>query len=87
VIEISCHGSTYIVQRILQVLLNHGARLADAGRVYDAGISLHGRIDLAQAEAVADLIASESAMQHSIALDQMRGGFSTQLKGVAGRVD
>jgi tRNA modification GTPase len=81
VIEISCHGSTYIVQRILQVLLNHGARLADAGE-FTMRAFLHGRIDLAQAEAVADLIASESAIQHSIALDQMRGGFSTQLKAL-----
>jgi len=81
VIEISCHGSTYIVQRILQVLLNHGARLAEAGE-FTMRAFLHGRIDLAQAEAVADLIASESAMQHSIALDQMRGGFSNQLKAL-----
>jgi len=81
VIEISCHGSTYIVQRILQALLNHGARLAEAGE-FTMRAFLHGRIDLAQAEAVADLIASESAMQHSIALDQMRGGFSNQLKAL-----
>jgi len=81
VIEITCHGSTYIVQRVLQALLNQGARLADAGE-FTMRAFLHGRIDLAQAEAVADLIASESAMQHSIALDQMRGGFSNQLKAL-----
>ena len=77
-IEISCHGSTYIQQRILQLLINSGARLAAPGEFTQRAF-LNGKMDLSQAEAVADLIASSSAAAHKMALSQMRGGFSDEL--------
>ena len=77
-IEISCHGSTYIQQRILQLLINSGARLAAPGEFTQRAF-LNGKMDLSQAEAVADLIASSSATAHKMALSQMRGGFSDEL--------
>lgn len=79
VIEISCHGSMFIVQRIIQVLLDHGARHAKAGE-FTLRAFMNGRMDLAQAEAVADLISSDSESAHRAALNQMRGGFSSELK-------
>ncbi|MEL6539537.1 MAG: tRNA uridine-5-carboxymethylaminomethyl(34) synthesis GTPase MnmE [Bacteroidota bacterium] len=78
-VEISCHGSTYIVQQLVQLLVRRGARLAKPGEFTQRAF-LHGRFDLAQAEAVADLIAADSSLAHRTALHQMRGGFSAQLK-------
>ncbi len=78
-VEISCHGSHYIEQQILSLLLRKGCRLALAGEFTQRAF-LHGRIDLSQAEAVADLIAAENKASHDIALSQMRGGFSSLLK-------
>jgi len=78
VVEISCHGSTYIQQEILQLFLKHGARHADAGE-FTLRAFLNGKMDLSQAEAVADLIASDSQASHDIALQQMRGGFSSEI--------
>jgi tRNA modification GTPase len=77
-VEISCHGSLYIQQHILQILISCGARLANPGE-FTMRAYLNGRMDLSQAEAVADLIASESAAAHKIAMDQMRGGFSKEI--------
>ncbi|MDR3132455.1 MAG: tRNA uridine-5-carboxymethylaminomethyl(34) synthesis GTPase MnmE [Prevotellaceae bacterium] len=78
-VEISCHGSVYIQQRIVWLLLSKGARMAAAGEFTQRAF-LNGKIDLAQAEAVADLIASESAAAHRVALQQLRGGFSEELR-------
>ncbi len=77
-VEISCHGSIYIQQGILQLLLEKGARLAGAGEFTQRAF-LNGKMDLSQAESVADLIASTSAATHRLALNQMRGGFSNKL--------
>lgn len=79
VVEISCHGSDYIVQQIVQLLLKRGARLANAGE-FTKRAFLNGQFDLAQAEAVADLISSDSALSHEVAMKQMRGGFSQEIK-------
>lgn len=79
VVEISCHGSDFIVQQIMQLLLKKGARLANAGE-FTKRAFLNGQFDLAQAEAVADLIASDSALSHEVAMKQMRGGFSQEIK-------
>ena len=78
VIEINCHGSVYIQQKILSILLKHGAHLAKAGEFTQRAF-LNGKMDLSQAEAVADLISSSSAAAHRLALNQMRGGFSSEL--------
>lgn len=77
--EISCHGSVYIQQEIIQLLLRNGCRTADAGE-FTLRAFLNGKLDLAQAEAVADLIASDSEASHQIAMQQMRGGFSNELQ-------
>ncbi len=77
-IEISCHGSTHIVKEILNVAVKKGARLAYPGEFTQRAF-LNGRIDLAQAEAVGDLIAAENKASHDIALNQMRGGISSEL--------
>ncbi len=79
VIEISCHGSQFILQQVINALLSSGARLAKAGEFTQRAF-LNGRFDLAQAEAVADLISSENEAAHSAAMNQMRGGFSEQIK-------
>lgn len=79
VVEISCHGSIYIQQQLLQLLVSHGARLAQAGE-FTLRAFLNGKFDLSQAEAVADLIASGSGASHQMAMHQMRGGFSAQIK-------
>lgn len=76
--EISCHGSTYIVRRILTLLTANGCRLAAPGE-YTQRAFLNGKMDLSQAEAVADLIASTNRATHQLALSQMRGGFSSEL--------
>ncbi len=78
VVEISCHGSVYIQQEILQLFLKHGARHAEAGE-FTLRAFLNGKMDLSQAEAVADVIASDSLASHSIAMQQMRGGFSNEI--------
>lgn len=78
-VEISCHGSPFIQQQILEVLIKNGARMAEPGEFTQRAF-LNGRIDLSQAEAVADLIAAENKASHRIALNQMRGGISTELK-------
>ena len=78
VAEISCHGSVYIQQRILQLLLDNGCTLAKPGEFTQRAF-LNGKMDLSQAEAVADLIASGSAASHRMAMTQMRGGFSAEL--------
>ena len=78
VVEISCHGSPYIQQEILQLFLQHGCRMADAGE-FTLRAFLNGKLDLSQAEAVADLIASENKASHQIAMQQMRGGFSSEI--------
>jgi len=77
-IEISCHGSVYIQQKILQLLIAHGARLAKHGE-YTLRAFLNKKMDLSQAEGIADLIASNSDSSHKLALQQMRGGFSNQI--------
>ncbi|NBB27225.1 tRNA uridine-5-carboxymethylaminomethyl(34) synthesis GTPase MnmE [Cellulophaga sp. BC115SP] len=77
-IEISCHGSDYIIQKILKLLLKNGARLANPGEFTQRAF-LNGQLDLAQAEAVADLIASDSEASHQTAINQIRGGFSKQI--------
>jgi tRNA modification GTPase len=84
-VEISCHGSIYIQQKILQTLFLKGARMAEAGE-FTRRAFLNGKLDLAQAEAVADLIASESAAAHRIALQQLRGGFSEELRQLRNRL-
>lgn len=77
-VEIACHGSSYIQQRLLQLLIKCGARLATPGEFTQRAF-LNGKMDLSQAEAVADLIASASAAAHKMALNQMKGGFSSEL--------
>ena len=77
-IEISCHGSDFIIQKILKLILREGARLAQAGEFTQRAF-LNGQLDLAQAEAVADLIASDSEASHQTAINQIRGGFSKQI--------
>jgi len=77
-IEISCHGSTYIQQQIIQLLLRKGCRMADAGE-FTLRAFLNGKLDLSQAEAVADLISSDNEASHQIAMQQMRGGFSNEI--------
>jgi tRNA modification GTPase len=79
VVEVSCHGSPYILQQVLQLFLEKGARLAQPGE-FTLRAFLNGRMDLSQAEAVADLIASDSAAAHQIAMQQMRGGFSHEIQ-------
>jgi tRNA modification GTPase len=79
VIEISCHGSTFIQQQIIQLLLRKGCRMAQAGE-FTLRAFLNGKLDLSQAEAVADLISSDNEASHQIAMQQMRGGFSSEIK-------
>ena len=78
-VEISSHGSRYIVERILALIINHGARMAEAGE-FTRRAFLAGRMDLSQAEAVADIIASDSHASHAIATTQMRGAYSAELQ-------
>jgi len=79
IVEISCHGSLYIQQQVLQLLIKNGARLANPGE-FTLRAFLNGKLDLSQAEAVADLISSNSATSHQVAMHQMRGGFSSKIK-------
>lgn len=78
-VEISCHGSQFIQQQIIQLLISRGARMANQGE-FTLRAFLNGKLDLSQAEAVADLISSNSASSHQIAIQQMRGGFSSKIK-------
>ncbi|MCL4160452.1 UNVERIFIED_CONTAM: hypothetical protein GTU68_030346, partial [Idotea baltica] len=78
VIEISCHGSIFIQQEIIQLFLRNGCRMANAGE-FTLRAFLNGKLDLSQAEAVADLIASDNEASHQIAMQQMRGGFSSEI--------
>lgn len=78
-VEISCHGSIYIQQEIIQLFLQKGCRMADAGE-FTLRAFLNGKLDLSQAEAVADLIASDSEASHQVAMQQMRGGFSNEIQ-------
>ncbi len=78
IVEISCHGATYIQQKILELLIRNGARMALPGEFTQRAF-LNGKMDLSQAEAVADLIASQSEAARKVALQQMRGGFSNKL--------
>ena len=78
-VEISCHGSTFIQQQIIQLLLRRGCRIANAGE-FTLRSFLNGKMDLSQAEAVADLISSDNEASHQIAMQQMRGGFSNEIK-------
>lgn len=77
-VEISCHGSSYIQQEIIQLLLRSGCRAAQAGE-FTLRSFINGKMDLSQAEAVADLIASDNEAAHQIAMQQMRGGFSNEI--------
>ncbi len=77
-IEVSCHGSTFIQQQIIQLCLRHGAKMAQPGE-FTMRAFLNGKLDLSQAEAVADLIASDNEASHQIAMQQMRGGFSNEI--------
>ncbi|QEK51121.1 tRNA uridine-5-carboxymethylaminomethyl(34) synthesis GTPase MnmE [Pedobacter aquae] len=81
VVEISCHGSDYIIASIIKLMIKNGARAAKAGE-FTLRAFLNGGLDLSQAEAVADLIASSSKSAHQLALQQMRGGFSNELKNL-----
>jgi len=81
VVEINCHGSVYIQQELLQLFIKNGVRSADAGE-FTLRSFLNGKMDLSQAEAVADLISSNSAASHQVALQQMRGGFSNEIQNL-----
>ena len=78
VVEVSCHGSIYIQQEIIQLFLRSGCRMANAGE-FTLRSFLNGKLDLSQAEAVADLISSDNEASHQIAMQQMRGGFSSEI--------
>jgi tRNA modification GTPase len=81
IVEIACHGSTFIQQKILEILVKNGARLALPGEFTQRAF-LNGKMDLSQAEAVADVIASSNAAAHKLAVTQMRGGFSKEIKAL-----
>jgi len=85
VVEITCHGSVYIQQRILQLLIVKGARMARPGEFTQRAF-LNGKMDLSQAEAVADLIASTNRAAQKVAINQMRGGFSSELSILRGQL-
>ncbi len=84
-VEISCHGSPYIQKRILELLVQSGARMATAGE-FTMRAFLNGKLDLTQVEAVADLIASGSTAAHRVAMSQMRGGFTKEIKKLRDRL-
>lgn len=83
--EIMCHGSSYILQQVMQLLIANGCRSANPGE-YTQRAFLNGKMDLSQAEAVADLIASSNAATHRLAMNQMRGGFSNELRALRTRL-
>src|SRR5690606_3057263 len=80
-IEISCHGSSFIITRIMELFLRQGALPARPGE-FTMRAFLNGRMDLSQAEAVADLVASGTSEAHRVAINQMRGGFSKEIAGL-----
>lgn len=80
-VEISCHASRFIVNEVLELLVNAGARIAAPGE-FTRRAFVNGKMDLAQAEAVADVIASQSAAAHRVAMNQLKGGFSSELKAL-----
>ena len=80
-IEITCHGSVFIQQQIIQLLIRSGARMAKAGE-FSMRAFMNGKMDLSQTEAIADLISSTTKAQHEVAMHQMRGGFTTELSGL-----
>ena len=84
-VEISCHGSVYIQQKVLEILIARGARLAGPGE-FSRRAFLNNKLDLAQAEAVADLIASQSEASYKIAVNQLKGGFSKELRDIRSRL-
>ena len=84
-VEISCHASSYIVSEVMSLLYAAGARAAEPGEFTQRAF-LNGKMDLAQAEAVADVIASQNAAAHRIAFKQMKGGFSSELRGMRGEL-
>ena len=84
-VEISCHASSYIVSTLMDLLFEAGARAAEPGE-FTQRAYLNGKMDLAQAEAVADVIASQNAAAHRIAFKQMKGGFSSELRGMRGEL-
>ena len=81
IVEISCHGSNYIQQQILQLLIKNGCRTAEPGE-FTFRAFMNGKMDLSQAEAVADLISSSNEKSHDLALSQMRGGFSSEIQAL-----
>ncbi len=85
VVEISCHGSAFIQQEIIQLFLKNGCRMADNGE-FTMRAFLNGKMDLSQAEAVADVIASNSEASHKMAIQQMRGGITNELKELRGEL-
>jgi len=80
-VEITCHGSVFIQQQIIQLLIRSGARMAKAGE-FSMRAFMNGKMDLSQTEAIADLISSTTKAQHEVAMHQMRGGFTTELSGL-----
>jgi len=80
-IEITCHGSVFIQQQIIQLLIRSGARMAKAGE-FSMRAFMNGKMDLSQTEAIADLISSTTKAQHEVAMHQMRGGFTSELSGL-----
>ena len=84
-VEISCHGSRYILNKVIELLLRHGCRMATPGE-YTMRAYLNGKMDLSQAEAVADLIASTNRASHQMAMSQLRGGISTRLATLRDRL-
>ena len=84
-VEISCHASSYIVSKVMDLLFEAGARAAEPGE-FTQRAYLNGKMDLAQAEAVADVIASQNAAAHRIAFKQMKGGFSSELRNMRGEL-
>jgi tRNA modification GTPase len=85
VVEISCHGSSYIQQEIIQLFLKNGCRMADNGE-FTMRAFLNGKMDLSQAEAVADVIAANSEASHQVAIQQMRGGITNELQELRGQL-
>ncbi len=85
IVEISCHGSVYIQQKLIELLIKYGARLAQPGE-FTFRAFINGKMDLSQAEAVADLVASNSETSHLMALKQMRGGFSSKISELRARL-
>ncbi len=85
VVEISCHGSVFVQQEIIQLFLKNGCRMADNGE-FTMRAFLNGKMDLSQAEAVADVIASNSEASHQMAMQQMRGGITNELKELRGQL-